>query len=370
MTINRRNILKLAGTAVPALAMPYVSRAEAADKVLNVYSWTDYIGEHTLADFTKKTGIKVTYDTYTTTNDMEAKMLAGSSGYDIVNHSGLTLQRFVKAGVYGKIDLTKLPNWKNMDPDVLRIAEGFDPTHEYGMPYMWGSVGMTYNLDMLKERLPNADLTSLDTIFKPENADKLADCGISLLDEPTDLLMLTLAYLGVPHDTYKKEDMDKVIELFKPIRKDIRTFDSSNYLNAIPNKELCAINDWSGDYATAKSRAADAKVDINLGYFVPKTGAPAWVDFYAVPADSKHKENAMTFLNYMMEPKVIADCTNYTNYANANLAAKKFVNKDVLSDPAIYPTKDIMAVLYSPKPLTEDDDRLLTDTLNTIKSGG
>ncbi|MBG1230772.1 polyamine ABC transporter substrate-binding protein [Aestuariivirga litoralis] len=370
MKLTRRNALKLAGAAVPALAMPYVQRAGAADKVLNVYSWTDYIGEKTIEEFTKKTGIKVTYDTYTSTNEMEAKMLAGSTGYDIVNHSGLTLQRFVKAGVYGKMELTKLPNWKNLDPDVLRIAEGFDPGHLYAFPYMWGSVGMTYNLDMVKERLPNADLTSLDTVFKPENSDKLADCGISMLDEPTDLIMLALGYLGVPHDTYKKEDMDKVIELFKPIRKNIRTFDSSNYLNAIPNKELCAINDWSGDYATAKSRAADAKVDINLGYFVPKTGAPAWVDFYASPADAKNKENALAFINYMMDPKVIADCTNFTNYANANLAAKKFVNKEVLEDPAVYPTKEVMAALYTPKALTEDDDRLLTDTLNAIKSGG
>lgn len=367
MQVSRRQMV--GGLAATAVAMPFVHRAKAEDAVLNVYNWADYIGETTIDDFQKASGITVTYDTYSSTDEMQAKMLAGSTGYDVVTMAGLSLQRFVAANIYSKLDKSKLPNWKNLDPVVLRLSEGFDPGNEYGLPYMWGSVGFTYNLDMVKERLPNADLENLDTILKPENAAKLADCGISLLDEPTDLILILLAYLGKPHDTYKKEDLDEVIALMKPVRKSIRTFDNTNYLNAIPNKELCVINNWSGDYSTAKSRAKDAGVDINLAYYVPKTGAPAWIDMMCIPADSQRKDNAHKFIDYLMEPEVIAKCTNFTNYSNANLAANKFVNPDILKNPAVYPDAETMKRLYTPKPIPEAADRMLTDTLTAIKSG-
>ena len=367
MTINRRKILKLAG-ASSLLAMPFVQRAKAEDAILNVFNWADYIGETTIEDFQKASGLKVTYDTYSSTDEMQAKMLAGSTGYDAVVMNGLALQRFVKSGIYAKLDKSLLPSIGNLDPAILKIAEGMNPGGEYGVPYMWGSVGMTYNLDMVKERLPNADLESLDVLFKPDNAKKLADCGISILDEPTDVIPLVLNYLGRPHDSYTPEDMQAAIDAFKPIRKDIRTFDSTNYLNAIPNKELCAINNWSGDYSTSKTRAKEAGVDINLGYFVPKTGSPAWVDFLCIPVDSTRKANAHKFIEYLLQPEVIAKCSDFTNYANANLPAKKFVKPDVLSNPAIYPTDEVMKRLYTLKPLSEEDERALGAAFMTIKS--
>lgn len=368
MKVTRRRALGLAASSA-LIAMPYVKRAKAEDAVVNVYNWADYIGETTIEDFQKETGISVTYDTYSSADEMQAKMLAGNTGYDVVDMAGLSLPRFVKAGIFQKLDKSKLPNWKNLDPVILKIGEGFDPGNEYGMPYMWGSVGFTYNLDMVKERLPNANLESMDTIMKPENAEKLADCGISLLDEPTDLIMLALAYLGKPHDTYKKEDLDEVVAAFKKIRSSVRTFDNTNYLNAIPNKELCVINSWSGDYSTAVARAKEAGVDINLAYYVPETGAPAWMDMMCIPADAPHVENAYKFLNYLMVPEVIAKCTDYTNYANANLASKPFIDPAILANPAVYPDDKILSRLYTPKPIPEDADRLLTDTMNAIKSG-
>lgn len=187
MTINRRKVLKLA-SASTLLAMPFVQRAKAEDAILNVFNWADYIGETTIEDFQKSSGLTVTYDTYSSTDEMQAKMLAGSSGYDAVVMNGLSLQRFVKSGIYAKLDKSMLPSIGNLDPAILEIADGMNPDGQYGIPYMWGSVGMTYNLDMVKERLPNADLESLDTLLKPENAEKLADCGISILDEPTDVI--------------------------------------------------------------------------------------------------------------------------------------------------------------------------------------
>ncbi len=366
--LTRRTALgALAGAA--ALSMPYIRRVNAQDAVLNVYNWADYIGETTIEDFQSLTGISVAYDTYSSVEDMEAKMLAGSTGYDVVAQAGLGIPNFLKAGIYDKLDHNKLPSWGNIDPEVLRILANWDPGNEHGIPYMWGSVGITYNIDMVKERLPDADLESLDTLFKPENAAKLADCGISILDSQTDLFPMLLKYLGKDGDSQNVADYEAVIELFKGIRPHIRTFDNTNYLNALPNKELCAVNNWSGDYSTAKARAAEAGVEINLGYFVPKTGSPAWVDCLCIPSDAKNKENAYRFLEYMLQPEVIAKCSNYTNYANGNLASKPFVDPAVLANPAVYPDAEVIKRLWAPKPFNEEQERVMTRAWQTIKTG-
>lgn len=366
--LTRRTALTLVGGA--ALSMPFVKRAHAEDKVLNVYNWADYIGETTLEDFTEATGIKVTYDTYTTTEEMEAKVLAGSTGYDVVDMSGNNLTRFIAAKVFDKLDRSKLPSWGNQDPQILKTMENWDPGNAYGLPYMWGTTGVTYNVDMVKARIPDADFNSMDLIFKPENAAKLADCGISMLDSQQDIFRMALAYLGIDGDTTDVSNYQKVVELYKPIRKYIRTFDSSNYLNAIPNKELCVINNWSGDYATAKTRAEEAGVkDLNLAYYVPKTGAPIWVDCLCIPIDAKHKDNAHKFLEFLLQPEVIAGCTNFINYANANIPSKKFINPEILSNPAIYPDEATMKKLWAPKTLNEEQDRALTRAFAEIKSG-
>lgn len=364
--LTRRTALGLMATG---LAMPWVRRAQAAGTV-NVYNWADYIGETTIEDFTSKTGIEVVYDTYSSAEEMQAKMLAGSTGYDVVDMAGVELPRFIKAGIYDKLDKTRLPSWGNLDPEVLRILSGWDPGNDYGIPYMWGSVGLTYNVDMVKERIPDADLESLDLIFKPENAAKLADCGISVLDSPTDAMLMVLRYLGLDGDTTNVADYDKVVEAFKPIRQYIRTFDNTNYLNAIPNKELCVVNSWSGDYATAKARAAEAGIELNLAYYVPKTGAPAWVDCLCIPADAKNKDNAYAFLEYMLDPEVVAKCTNFTNYANGNAASKAFIDPAVLSDPAVYPSAEVIARMWAPKPFSEEQERAYTRAWQTIKTGG
>ncbi len=365
--ITRRSTLSLMAGA--AVAMPFVKRARSEDAVLNVYNWADYIGETTLEDFTAKTGIAVTYDTYDSVEAMEAKMFAGSTGYDVVDQSGLGLPRFITAKAYEQLDKSKLPNYKNLDPTILKIMDGWDPGNIYGVPYMWGTVGFTYNTDMIKERIPDADMTSLDLVFKPENAAKLADCGISILESQTDVMPMLLKYLGKDPDTQNPADFEAVVELFKPMRKYVKTFDASNYLNAIPNGELCVINNWSGDYATAKARAEEAGVSINLEYHVPSTGSPAWVDVFCIPADAPHKENAYKFVDFMMDPEVIAKCTNFTNYANANVPASKFVDPAVLANPAVYPDDAIKSRLWTPKPLTQELERAMTKAWSAIKTG-
>ena len=368
MKLTRRSSLGLMASA--ALAMPYVRRARADDEaVLNIFNWVDYIGETTVEDFQSATGIQVTYDVYDSTEAMEAKMLAGSSGFDLVLQSGTSLERFLEARVYQPLDRSKLTNWGNLDPVTLKTNEGWDPGNKFAVPYMWGTVGITFNLDMVKERLPDADLTSLDILFKPENAAKLADCGISILESPTDVIPMTLAYLGLDPNTTNPSDFDAVVKVFAPIRQYIRAFDASNYLNAIPNKELCVINNWSGDYATANARAKEAGIELNLAYYVPKTGSPAWFDLWCIPADAKHVDNAHKFINYLLEPEVIAKCTDYTNYANANSAANKFVNPEILANPAIYPTEDMRKHLWTTKTSSSEIDRARTRAWSTIKTG-
>lgn len=368
MKLTRRSSLRLMAGAT--LAMPYITRARAAEEaVLNVYNWVDYIGETTIDDFQKETGIQVTYDVYDSTEAMEAKMLAGSSGFDLVMQAGSTLERFNEAKVYQALDRSKLTNWGNLDLTMLKTVEGWDPGNKFGVPYMWGTVGLTFNLDMVKERLPNADLTTLDILFKPENAAKLTDCGISVLESPGDVVPMVLAYLGKDPNTTNPADFDAVVKAFAPIRQYIRAFDASNYLNAIPNKELCVANNWSGDYATAKARAKEAGIDLNLAYIVPASGSPMWVDLWCIPADAKHVDSAHMFINYILQPEVAAKCTNFTNYANANTAANKFVNPEILADPAVYPNAEIKKRLWTEKTLDADMERARTRAWSTIKTG-
>lgn len=366
MRLTRRNALTAIGAV---LAAPHVRPSWAQGGTVNVYNWSDYIGETTIADFTAETGIEVVYDLYASAEEMQAKMLAGSTGYDVVLQSGLSMPQFIQAGIYQKLDRARLTGWANLDPDILKIIEGFDPGVQYSVPYMWGSVGFAFNLDMVKERLPDADLESLDTIFKPENAAKLADCGISILDSPTDIGFMVLRYLGIDVDTAGEAEYEKMVEAFKPIREYIATFDNSNYLTGIPNGELCAVNSWSGDYGVAKARAAEAGIEMNLAYYVPKTGAPAWFDLWAMPADAPNVDNAYAFLDFMLRPEVIAACTNYTGYANVNKAANAFVDPAILGDPAVYPDAETLSRLFTPKPQSEEQDRAITRAWTAVKAG-
>ena len=368
--LTRRSALTAIGSglALP-LASPWVRRARAGSGVVNVYNWADYIGETTAADFSAETGIEVVYDTYASAEEMQAKMLAGSTGYDVVFMASSEMPRFIPLNIYTKLDKSKLPGLDKMDPNLMRILEPRDPGVQYGIPYMWGSVGFTFNVDMIKERIPDADFEDLGTIFNPENAAKLADCGISILDSPTDIMPIVLKYLGLDGDTKDLADYDKVAEAFAAIRPYIATFDNANYLTALPNSEICVANNWSGDYATAQARAAEAGIEINLAYYVPKTGAPLWFDMMCMPSDAPNAENAYAFLAYMLRPEVIAACTNWVNYANPNLAANEFVDPAVLANPAVYPDEAVIKRLWAMDLLSPEQDRAITRIWTAIKSG-
>lgn len=366
MKLTRRSTLAaLSG----GLAMPFVRPSWAQAATVNVYNWSDYIGETTIADFEAETGLGVVYDLYASAEEMQAKLLAGSTGYDVVLMAGISMPEFIRAGVYQPLDRSRLTGWSNLDPEILRIVEGFDPGNLYGAPYMWGSVGFTYNMAMIRERLPNADLQAMETIFDPANAAILGECGLSILDSPLDIGFMVLSWLGIDPNTAGPAEYARMAEAFAPIRQYIATFDNANYLTAIPNGELCAVNTWSGDYAVASARAAEAGIEMELAYYVPRTGAPAWFDLWAIPADAANVDNAHRFIDYMLRPEVAAACTNYTGYANANAAAMPFLDPAIAADPAVYPDAETMARLYTPRPQTPEQERELTRIWTQIKAG-
>lgn len=366
MKLTRRHALVGMGAT---LATPYVRPSWAQAGTVNVYNWADYIGETTIADFERETGIGVVYDLYASAEEMQAKMLAGATGYDVVLMAGISMPQFVQAGVYQPIDRARLTGWGNLDPGILRIVEGFDPGNTHGVPYMWGTVGFTYNMAMLRERLPDADLQSLDTIFDPANAAALADCGLSILDSPADIGFMVMSWLGIDPNTAGPAEYARMAEAFAPIRPYIATFDNTNYLTSLPNGEICVANTWSGDYAVASARAAEAGIEIELAYFVPRTGAPAWFDLWAMPADAPNVDNAYRFVDYMLRPEVIAACTNFTGYANANLASNPLIDPAILNDPAIYPDAETLSRMYTPAPQTPEQERDLTRIWTQIRAG-
>jgi putrescine transport system substrate-binding protein len=366
MTINRRKtITALAG----ALAMPFVRPSYAQAKKVNVYNWSDYMGETTLADFEKETGIGVVYDLYASNEEMQAKMLAGASGYDVVLMQGLALPRLSAAGLFSKLDRARLKNYGNLDPALLAIFEGFDPGNAHGMPYAYGSVGITYNVDLVKKLLPDADLSSLDTIMLPQNAKRLAECGFTLLDSPTEIGFMVMSWLGIDPNTAGPAEYARMATAFAAIRPFVQGFDNTAYLNNMPSGEICAANNWAGDYRNMKTRAAEVGLKLNLEYHVPKTGAPAWVDFLCLPADAPNADSAYIFLDYMMRPDVTANFTNFVGYANANKAARAFVKPEILNDPAVFPDAETLARLYTPRPQTPEQESALTRAWAQVKSG-
>ncbi len=368
MTLTRRSVLLSIGAT--GLSAPFVKPSWAQSGSVNVYNWADYIGESTIADFSAETGIEVVYDLYASSEEAQAKILAGATGYDVVLQSGLTLPTLVTAGVFQPLDKSRLTGWGNLDPEILKIVQGFDPGNTHGAPYTWGSVGFTFNRGLISPLLPEADLSSLATLLDPVNAEKFASCGVSWLDSPTDAIPMILKYLGIDPDSAGEAEYRKAADALAPVRPYIATFDNTNYLTALPNGELCIAGSWSGDYGVAKARAAEAGIEIDLAYFVPKTGAPAWFDLWCMPTDAPNVDNGHRFIDYLLRPDVIAKCTNYTGYANANKAATALVDPAISSDPAVYPDAETLARLYTPKPQTAAQEEALTRIWTEIKTGG
>ncbi|MEF2552341.1 polyamine ABC transporter substrate-binding protein [Aurantimonas sp. A2-1-M11] len=357
------------GVACATLAIGAGTATAQEEKVVNVYNWSDYIDDSILEDFTKETGIKVVYDVYDSNDILDTKLFAGGSGYDVVVPSSEYLVRQIEAGLIQPLDKSKLTNLDKMwDVITERVGE-YDKANEHSVNYMWGTTGIGYNKKMVEERIENAPTDSWDLIFDPQYAEKLADCGIMMLDAPTEVMPAALNQLGLDPNSTDPAEIEQAKEMLLKIRPYVRKFHSAEYINALANGDICVAYGYSGDIFQARDRAAEAGQGVEIAYSIPKEGARMWFDQLAIPADAPHPENAHVFIDYLMRPEVIAKATNYVVYANGNKASQEFVDDAIINDPAVYPSDEVLANLYTKEAYDARTQRLINRAFTTVQTG-
>jgi putrescine transport system substrate-binding protein len=344
--------------------------AAQSGRVVNVYNWSDYIDPKVLENFTKDTGIKVQYDTFDANETLETKLLAGKSGYDVVVPTAYFLERQIKAGVFQKLDKSKLKNLANVWPDIAKRLAVYDPGNQYAVNYMWGTTGIGYNVKAMRERLgPNGKIDSWEIVFKPENLAKFKDCGVHMLDSADDIMPAALHFLGINPNSTDAKELDRAAELLTKIRPSVRKFHSSEYLNALAGGEICLVVGWSGDIKQAQKRAIEAKNGVEIGYSIPKEGAQMFFDNLAIPKDAGHVAEAHAFIDYLLRPEVAATNSDLVAYANGNLASQTFIDKTVLDDKSVYPDAATMSRLYTVSARDQKSQRLLNRLWTKVKTG-
>ena len=343
--------------------------AAAEEKVVNVYNWSDYIDPAVIEDFQKETGIKVRYDVFDSNEVLETKLLTGNSGYDVVVPSAYFLERQVKAGVFRKLDKAQLPNLANLDPELLQRAAGHDPGNEHGVVYMWGTTGIGFDAAKVKAIMPDAPVDSWRLVFDPAVAAKFKDCGISVLEDPTDMVGTVLLWLGKDPNSQSAADLQLAEEALLKVRPFIRMISSSQYIEALANGEICIAVGYSGDILQARDRAAEAGKPVDIRFSIPQEGALMWFDTLAIPTDAKHPGSAHLFIDYLLRPEVAARNSDFVNYANANTKATELVNEALRNDPSIYPTAETKARLQPNLSKSAEFTRLLNRSWTRFTTG-
>ncbi len=362
----------LGGLAVAGL-MSFAATSAVAqeEKVLNIYNWSDYIGDDTLANFEKETGIKVRYDTYDNNEILHAKLVAGKTGYDIVVPSSTFARLQLDGGLLMKLDKSLLPNLKNYDPDIQAQIANIDPGNQYLVNWLWGYTTIGMNTAKVKAALGGEPIPAnvWELFFNPKYISKLKSCGVSVLDSATEVLPAALHYLHKDPFSKNKGDYDEATALLKSVRPYVTLFSSSGYINDMASGSICLSLGWNGDINIARARAIEGKTGQDVVATVPKDGAVLFFDMMAIPADAAHPKNALLFMNYIMRPEVQGAITNKVKYANANLASKKFITPEIAKNPSSYPSSAEMATMIAPKALTNDIRRLSTRAYTSFKTG-
>lgn len=355
------------GIALLALAsLPMTASAQS----INVFNWSDYIAPDTLEKFTAATGITVNYDVFDSNETLEARMLAGSSGFDVVVPTSDYMQRQILAGVYQPLNKDLLPNLSNMDPQLMALAEAFDPGMVHSVIYLWGTTGIGFNTEAVAARLgEDYEVDSWSIIFDPEKAALFQDCGIAWLDTPKELMPAAMRYLGLDPTSTAEADFQAATELLLSVRPFVRYFHSSQYISDLANGEICLAVGWSGDVLQATDRAEETGQSFEVGYAIPNEGAHLWFDMLTIPVDAPNPEGAHAFINFVMDAQIAADITNYVKFPNANAASTPLVDADVLADPTIYPTPEAKANLWTLQPYDNAAERLTTRLWTQIRTG-
>lgn len=357
-------------TMLSTVAALAVLATSAMAEEVRVYNWSDYIDEDLLAKFEAETGIDLIYDVFDSNEVLETKMLAGSSGYDVVVPSGTFLQRQISAGAFQKLDKSKLPNLENMWDVISDRVSKYDPGNEYAINYMWGTTGIGVNVEKVKEALgEDAPVNSLALIFDPANMEKLQACGVHFLDAPAEIIPAALNYIGENPDAQDVETIQKAEPVLTAIAPYVQKFHSSEYINALANGDICVAVGWSGDILQARDRAVEADNGVTIEYHAPKEGALMWFDNMAIPVDAPNPDGAHKFLNFIMDAQNMAAASNYVYYANGNLASQEYLVEDVIGDTAIYPDAATLENLYTTSPYDAKTQRVVTRLWTKVKSG-
>ena len=370
MTKTRLTLVSYLAAAAVLGACSDTTNQETSDQnVVNVYNWADYIDPDAIALFEAETGIKVNYDTYDSSEVLDVKLLTGSSGYDVVVHSNRFATRLTPIGVFEKLDMTRFENLGNLDPDLVARLDIFEAVRGYQVPYHWGTTGYAWNAAMVRERLPDHPMDSADVLFDPEVVAKLADCGVSLLDSTSDLFPMTLVYLGHDPASFDAQSVAEIEDALQSVRPHVRYFSNTKMTSDLPNREVCVAMSWSGDYATAKARASEAGLDLDLRYTMPKEGSGLWVDGLYILADAPHRDNAYRFIDFLQRAEIAALNATETFYANANRASWEFLDPELINNRAIYPSDEDWERIYAIPQPSPREDRVMTRTFARIKSG-
>ncbi|MBM3104982.1 polyamine ABC transporter substrate-binding protein [Pseudomonas sp. V1] len=340
-----------------------------AAPTVHFYNWSDYIGQTTLADFEKATGIKPVQDVFDSNETLEGKLLAGRTGYDVVVPSNHFLGKQIKAGAFQKLDKSLLPNYSNLDPALMKRLEKNDPGNQYAVPYLWGTNGIGYNVEKVKAALGTDKIDSWAMLFEPENIKKLSKCGVAFLDSADEMLPAVLNYMGRnPNSTDPKDYADAEKKLLA-VRPYVTYFHSSKYISDLANGDICVAAGFSGDVFQAKARAEEAGKGVDVAYVIPKEGGNLWFDMLAIPKDSTNVKEAHAFINYLLNPEVIAQVSDYVGYANPNLKAGDLMDQSVRTDAAVYPPQEVLDKLYVSSELPPKVQRLMTRSWTKVKSG-
>ncbi|WP_137010048.1 polyamine ABC transporter substrate-binding protein [Aquitalea aquatilis] len=341
----------------------------SASETLNFFNWADYAGKNTVSGFERETGIKVRYDPFDSEETLQAKMLVGHSAYDVVVPSSGFLRNQLQAGLYQKLDKSRLPNWKNLDPQLMQKLESVDPGNQYAIPWTWGTTGLAINSKARQLLGPGAPLDSWAMLLNPQYLSRLQSCGVGMLDSPADIAAIALRYLHKDINKASSKDLQEAFELLKGIRPYITQFNSNSYVSDLALGDLCLAVGWSGDVQQARLQARSSKKPFQIDYIIPKEGSAIWFDVMAIPKDAPNLNAAYKWLNYIEKPDVHADISNSTFYLSANKPANALVKSEIRDDPVVNPDSATLQRLTAVQGLPPELMRQLNRLWANFKTG-